>query len=289
MPVAFKHHDILRLFVEIAQHRSFSEAAEALHLTKGAVSYQIKTLEAFLGFSLFRRNARGVSLTADGQHLLNVCHGHYRDIEAELLALKGIATKSLTVGMSSYFAARWLSPRLMSFMQEHPDIQLRIQPMIQLFDLAHQGVDLAIRWGNGNWNDADVSPFMPLPAFPVGNAAAVRKLEDVGMAEAFSSFTLLRDHDNSNAWSDWLTGAGLPHQSRRDALIMPDPNVRVQAVIDGQGVALMDPMIEKELSDGQLFRLSELELGSYGYFLVRPRAGEAPASVDVFADWLGTV
>lgn len=98
--------------------------------------------------------------------------------------------------------------------------------------------------------------------------------------------TLLRDHDDSNAWTDWQQAAGLPQQARRDALIIPDPNVRVQAVIDGQGIALMDAMIARELEEAKLFRLSDHALTDYGYFLVRPRQSRLQSSVEAFADWL---
>ncbi|WP_291730380.1 LysR substrate-binding domain-containing protein [Leisingera sp. F5] len=286
MPVEFRHHDSLRLFAEIARYRSFSDAAEALNMTKGAVSYQVKTLEADLGFALFQRNARGVEITAAGQKLLTACQSHYEDIEAGILALKGLSSRTLTVGVSTYFAARWLSPRLMSFMQEHPDIQLRLQPMIRLFDLEAQGVDIAIRWGSGHWEDGEITPFLPCPAYPVGNAAALEQVERQGIAQAVSSMTLLRDHDDSNAWTHWRQVAGLPQQARRDALIIPDPNVRVQAVIDGQGIALMDALIARELEEAKLFRLSEQALTDYGYFLVRPRQSRLQTSVKAFADWL---
>ena len=108
MPIEFRHHDLLRVFVEVAQHGSFSDAADALNLTKGAVSYQIKTLETVLEMTLFRRDPRGVALTRNGKNLLMACQSYYQEIESEVLALKGIANQSLTVGMSSYFAARWL-------------------------------------------------------------------------------------------------------------------------------------------------------------------------------------
>lgn len=285
MASLFKHHDTLRMFVEIAQHGSFSAAAEALNMTKGAVSYQVTTLEADLNLTLFQRKSRGVSLTREGQDILNACQAQYRDIEAALNRLKG-GDATLTVGMSSYFASRWLSPRLMTFMQKHPDIQLRIQPMTQLYDLERQGVDLAIRWGNGLWDDVDIQPFMPMPAWPVGNLDAAERVREVGLKRAFSEFTLLRDHDDSNAWSDWLEVAGLPPQTRKDTLIIPDPNVRVQAVIDGQGIALNDALVSRELADGQLVRLSEVELSSYGYFLARPRKPNCAKAIDAFTNWL---
>ncbi|MFY0311852.1 LysR substrate-binding domain-containing protein [Leisingera sp. D0M16] len=285
----FRHHDSLRLFTEIARYRSFSYAAAALNMTKGAVSYQVKTLEEDLGFALFQRYARGVELTPGGQKLLAASQNHYEAIEAEILALKGLSTSTLTVGVSTYFAARWLSPRLMSFMQEHPDIQLRLQPMIRLFDLEAQGVDIAIRWGNGQWEDGEITPFLPCPAFPAGNAAALEKVTRHGWEEAISTLTLLRDHDDSDAWTDWLNTAGLPHQTRRDTLIIPDPNVRVQAVVDGQGIALMDTLIERELEEAKLFCLSPHVLQDYGYFLVRPRKAVPLDSVIAFKGWLQSI
>ncbi len=255
-------------------------------MTKGAISYRIKILEADLGVRVFQRNPRGVKLTDEGRRISRVVRPLFMDIESELATLKHPGTNQLTVGMSSYFASRWLSPLLMTFMQSHPDIQLRIQPMTQLFDLDRQGVDIAIRWGSGAWDDVEIQPFLPMPAWPVGNPAAAEKVRAYGLRAAFSEFTLLRDHDDSNAWSDWLDAAGLPRQTRKDTLIIPDPNVRVQAVIDGQGIALNDTLVAQELSAGKLVRLSEIELASYGYFLALPAKSHHVESVRAFVRWL---
>ncbi|MEX0302384.1 MAG: LysR substrate-binding domain-containing protein, partial [Leisingera sp.] len=114
----------------------------------------------------------------------------------------------------------------------------------------------------------------------------LKAVQSQGIEQAVSSATLLRDHDDSNAWTDWLTTAQLPRQTRRDTLIIPDPNVRVQAVIDGQGIALMDALVERELEEGKLFRLSPHALQDYGYFLARPRQSRAQKSVEAFTGWL---
>ena len=286
MATRFHHHDLLRLFAEIARYSSFSTAASALNMTKGAISYQIKTLEADLGMPLFWRTTRGVTLTSEGLKLLAICQTRYEEIETEIQVLKGGSTHSLTVGVSTYFAARWLSPRLMSFMQSHPDVQLRIQPMIEFSQAEMQDVDLAIRWGNGKWKDGTVTPFMPMPPFPVGNVDVAGQVERLGIRAAIAGLTLLRDREDSNAWSEWLERAGLPPQARRDVLIVPDPNVRVQAVIDGQGVALMDDLVDDELAAGKLHRLSDIVLPDYGYFVVRPDRAAASKPAMVFSDWL---
>ncbi len=286
MTARFHHHDLLRLFAEIARHASFSTAAAALNMTKGAISYQIKTLEADLGVSLFQRTTRGVTLTGEGLKLLAICRSRYEEIEVEIQVFKGLSNLSLTVGVSTYFAARWLSPRLMTFMQSHPDVQLRIQPMIEFSETELQGVDLAIRWGHGKWKNGNTTSFMPTPPFPVGNVEAARLVDEVGIEAAISDFTLLRDREDSNAWSRWLNMANLPPQTRRDVLIVPDPNVRVQAVINGQGVALMDDLVGDELGGGKLHRLSEVTLPDYGYFIVRPDKATASEPATVFSDWL---
>ena len=286
MTARFHHHDLLRLFAEIARHSSFSTAAAALNMTKGAISYQIKTLEADLGMSLFQRTTRGVTLTGEGLKLLAICQSRYEEIETEIQSLKGISTHSLNVGVSTYFAARWLSPRLMSFMQNHPDVQLRIQPKIEFSEAEMQGVDLAIRWGNGKWKDGTVTPFMPMPPFPVGNVDVAGRVERLGIREAVTDLTLLRDREDSNAWSEWLELANLPPQARRDVLIVPDPNVRVQAVINGQGIALMDDLVGDELAADKLHRLSDIALPDYGYFIVRPDRAAVSEPATVFSDWL---
>ena len=286
MPRHFRHHDQLRLLVEMARHSSFSDATAALNMTKGAISYQIKTLEDELAMTLFDRTTRGVALTGEGLKLLAACQSRFEEIEADILALKGAVSRTLTVGASPYFAARWLSPRLMSFMQGHPNVQLRIQPMIQFSEQELQDVDLAIRWGTGHWPSGVVTPFMPLRSYPVGNAAAARLVHDIGIERAIAQSTLLRDRDDSTAWSDWLKAAHLPSQKRDDALIISDPNVRVQAVIDGQGIALMDDFVQPELAASKLFRLSETALCNYEYFLFRPHRIAETKTVQDFASWL---
>ncbi|NVO58089.1 LysR family transcriptional regulator [Rhodobacteraceae bacterium B1Z28] len=286
MTARFHHHDLLRLFAEIARYSSFSTSASALNMTKGAISYQIKTLEADLGMILFQRTTRGVTLTGEGLKLLAICQTRYEEIETGIQSLKGISTRSLTVGVSTYFAARWLSPRLMSFMQSHPDVQLRIQPMIEFSEHEMQDVDLAIRWGNGKWSDGTVTPFMPMPPFPVGNVDVAGDVERLGIRTALTDLTLLHDREDSNAWSDWLDIANLPPQVRRDVLIVPDPNVRVQAVINGQGAALMDDLVSDELAAGKLHRLSITALPDYGYFLVQPHSAVSTGAVQAFADWI---
>ena len=148
------------------------------------------------------------------------------------------------------------------------------------------GIDRAVRWGNGRWNDMVIEPLFSCPAWPTGDTAAMKSVQKLGLAAAFDTFTLLRDRDDSNAWSDWFAAARLKMRKRADTLIIPDPNVRVQAVIDGQGVALNDALIAPELSAGRAHRLCDTELADYGYFLAYPPGSMANPDIETFRDWI---
>lgn len=282
----FRLYDNLRILSIVARHGSFSSAADELRLTKGAVSHQIRQLELELGFPVFRRMPRGVELTASGQDLLGTSRAAFETVEQRIGELRQVGARTLTIGVSTYFASRWLSPRLMNFMRSHPDIRLRIQPMIDLFNLKRDGIDLAIRWGNGEWDDATIEGLFSCPAWPCGNQEAYNKVNELGLANAFDNFTLLRDREESCAWSDWYQAAGLPFKSRADTLIIPDPNVRVQAVIDGQGVSLNDRLVESELKAAKLFRLNPASLSNYGYYLAYDAGALTNPDVLLFAKWL---
>ncbi len=282
----FRSYDKLKIFNTVARHGSFSAASDTLSLTKGAVSHQIRLLENELGFSLFHRLPRGIELTKAGQELLITSQAAFESIEHRIQELRRIGSRTLTIGVTTYFASRWLSPRLMDFMRLHPDIRLSIQPMIDLVDLKNEGVDLAIRWGYGEWKDVEIEPLFNCPAWPSGNQQAYDLVQKKGIEEALESFTLLRDSEDSHAWSYWHAAAAIPYWKRADTLIIPDPNVRVQAVIDGQGIALNDDLIEPEIQAGKLYRLSSIELKDYGYYLAYPAAIVTNPDAEVFADWL---
>ena len=282
----FRSYDGLRLFAVAARHLSFSAAAEELNLTKGAVSYQIQRLEDELGFQVFTRRHRGVALTDKGKRLWQASQTAFEGLEREIAELREAGPDRITIGLSTYFASRWLSPRLMTFMADHPKVGLRLQPLIDLTDLTAQAVDMAIRWGKGDWTDLEIEPLFPCPAFPTAGTAIAERVADVGLAAALPELPLLHDRDGSVAWQDWHQAAELPYRATRDDLVIPDPNVRVQAVIDGQGLALNDALVAPERDAGQLFQISTVELADYGYHLAYPKGALATPALKAFRDWI---
>ena len=282
----FRSYDSLRLFDVVARHLSFTVAAEELNLTKGAVSYQIGRLEQDLGFPVFIRKHRAIQLTEKGKRLWHSSALAFRDLEREIAGLREAGPGRITVGMSTYFASRWLSPRLMTFTASHPRIGLRLQPLIDLTNLRTHGIDMAIRWGKGDWTDMEIEPLFACPAFPTASPAIAERIADAGLDTVLSDLTLLHDRDDSEAWRDWHTTAGLSYRSTRDELVVPDPNVRVQAVIDGQGAALNDALVDAELGEMRLSKISDVELADYGYFLAYPKGALSIPGLKAFHDWI---
>ena len=282
----FRSYDGLRLFDVVARHLSFTAAADELSLTKGAVSYQINRLERELGFPVFTRQHRGIALTEKGKRLWHASQVAFRDLDREITGLREEGPGRITIGITTYFASRWVSPRLMTFIAGHPGVGLRLQPVVDLMDLRAQNIDMAIRWGRGDWADMEIEPLLRCPAFATAGAAIAKRVADMGLETALPGIPLLHDRDGSEAWRDWHAAAGLPFRTRRDDLVIPDPNVRVQAVIDGQGLALNDDLVAPELAAGQLFRISSVELGSYGYHLAYPRGALDTPELKAFRDWI---
>jgi DNA-binding transcriptional LysR family regulator len=282
----FKSFDNLRLFDVVARHLSFTAAAGELNLTKGAISYQINRLETELGFKVFDRRARGIALTERGKKLWHASQSAFLGLEREIEALRQETAPHITIGMSTYFASRWLSPRLMTFLADRPDVGLRLQPMVDLIDLQAGHIDMAIRWGDGAWTDMEIELLFACPAIPTAGKAIADRVAELGLEAVLPDLPLLHDRDASTAWTDWHQAAGLPYRSQRDGLVIPDPNVRVQAVIDGQGIALNDTLVAGELEAGQLARISTVELSDYGYYLAYPAAAMENPALRAFHDWI---
>ena len=120
----FRSYNALWVFDAVARHLSFTAAAEELSQSKGSVSYQIAKLETDLGFSVFQREGSQISLTSRGEHLWHASQVALGQLDKEISDLQSDgAPGQIAVAMLTYFFSRWLSPRLVSFMEQHPELR----------------------------------------------------------------------------------------------------------------------------------------------------------------------
>ena len=142
----------LRAFEAAARHMSFTLAAAELNVTQTAISHQIRRLEEELGVRLFARQNRSLELTPEAREYLPGIRAAFNDLRLATDRLKRKDNdRVLTVSTLASLAAKWLLPRLSSFQQAHPTIDVRITTSTSLVDFRRDDVDAAIRYGRGHW------------------------------------------------------------------------------------------------------------------------------------------
>ena len=281
----FRSYDALKIFDAVARNLSMTKAADEVHQSKGSISYQINKLEAELGFRLFERTHAKLGLTEEGRRLWHVSQTAMSQIDREIEDLRGTASGAVTVGALTYFSSRWLSPRLTRFFEANPGISLRIEPINSVDMMRSVKVDMAILWGIDGWEGHKSELLLSLPAVPTASRAVAEQVRQLGLAEAVRQLPLLGDSSGDSGWRAWHAAAGLSYAPSRSSLTIPDSNSRVQAVVDGQGIALWDDLVAPEIDDGTLVRLSDVGVKDAGYrilFTERPMSQSAEA----FLDWL---
>ena len=260
-------YDMLRTFQVVAKNLSMTEAALKLNQSKGSISYQIKTLENQLGFALFKRSNARLHLTSKGQKLLNVSTLSLDQIDQEIELLKFKKPTPLTIALQSYFLSRWLSPRLMKFTAKHPEIGLRFVPLNFINEMDNTEADISICWGKEGMINSPHERLISCPACPTANSQIAERVKKEGLDKIILTTPLLFDSSESIGWQDWFSHAGIDFKKSIQGVSISDSNSRVQAVIDGQGIALWDHLVSPEINSGNLHYLSDILLDEYGYYI----------------------
>ncbi|HAV08727.1 MAG TPA: LysR family transcriptional regulator [Rhodobacteraceae bacterium] len=281
----FRSYDSLKTFDAVARTLSMTKAADEMHQSKGSISYQVGKLEAELGLRLFERAHAKLELTEEGRRLWHVSQTAMSQIDREIEDLRGTASGAVTVGALTYFSSRWLSPRLTRFFEANPGISLRIEPINSVEMLRSVRVDMAVLWGIGGWEGHKCELLLSLPAVPTANHAVAEQVRQLGLAEAVRQLPLLGDSSGDSGWRAWHAAAGLPYAPSRSSLTIPDSNSRVQAVVDGQGIALWDDLVAPEVEAGTLVPLTDTQLEGAGYHVVFPGRVLSPGACSMLS-WL---
>jgi LysR family transcriptional regulator of beta-lactamase len=275
----------LRAFEASARHLNFTRAAEELFVTQGAVSHQIRSLEARLGVPLFRRLPRGLALTDEGVALLPGLSQSFARI-GELLdqVHGGVRRQPLVVGVVNTFAVGWLLPRLQSFRAGHPRVDLRLRTHNNKVDLVAEGLDLAIQFGDGAWPGLEASELAGGELSPLCSpriAAQLRRPADL------ARFDLLRSY-RADEWPRWFAEAGVEAPTAR-GVVFDSSIAMVAAAERSYGVALAPPaMFAAELARRRLAQPFPIRVSAGAYYLTRPRSRALSEAGAAFLAWCRT-
>ncbi|TDF62662.1 LysR substrate-binding domain-containing protein [Cupriavidus sp. L7L] len=277
-------------FEASARLLSFTKAAEELHLSQAAVSRQVQSLEARLGTALFIRRHKEITLTPAGLEFQEAIAEGLLALRSAIARIQNLNDKSVTVSASLAMSSFWLMPAILDFQTAHPDIPIRVLASDSVTDPASPPGDLAIRYGNGVWDDVSAiklfdEVILPVcsPAFLSGRAALdTAALVHEPLIELDSPIT------TNSTWRTWFRNRGIAQDSLNIALQLTNHDLVYRAVCAGKGIALgWSYGVLRDLRDGTLIRpvLDQVSTGN-AEFLVHSNDSPLSESATLFKAWI---
>ncbi len=280
----------LRAFDAAARHMSFAKAAEELHVTPAALSFQIKSLEDHLGTQVFRRLNRAVELTEAGKTLAPGVSDGFQTLATAWRTTQRINDNQiLTVTAGPAFTAKWLAPRLYEFAQSHPEVELRFSASLKLNDFARDAIDVAIRFGKGSDAGLYSLPLAEEWVCPVMTPALAERFPT---PQSLTTAPLILDDsinflDVKADWDTWFRAMGIDFVPTH-GLRFSQADHTIDAALSGAGVALgRRSLVVKDLNDGRLVAPfpTALDTGAHFRFLCVEGVETRP-QIAAFRDWI---
>ena len=242
----------LRAFEAAARHGGYIDAAEELHVTRGAISRHVKGLEDHLGIALFHRHSRGVELTEAGRQLLPVltdAFGRMADGVDRVTATRA----DLRIICPPASSIRWLLPNVGAFRAQYPDWRMQITTDYYPrsgFDRTAFNLGISVEhWENRN-ADVMIEPLFPLVVTPACAPEIATKLTSPG---DLAGVTLLHERQERSDWRHWVDTFEVPGLDIETGDVFHNLDVAVKAAEMGAGVVMADLMLcRQELARGSL-------------------------------------
>lgn len=284
----------LRAFEAVSRHGNVSKAADELCVSQGAVSQQLRNLEDHLGRELFIRTPNSIALSEAGESFAAVVQQSLREIAEAATEVASTSTqRSLTISVWQGFAVKWLLPNLGKFYELSPDISVVFDESVRLVTFKNDGVDGAIRFCNGEFDDlANTFLFHP----QLYAVASPEYLQRHGKLESLANpgnHSLLDYQYGSKeirnqhiSWEDVIAGNRIDPEVSHETY--PDEHQAFNAALQGRGIALTaSHLIEEELATGKICFLNpEPVPARFSYYFVYPKDARPNAARDAFRDWL---
>jgi LysR family glycine cleavage system transcriptional activator len=286
----------LKAFDASARHLNFTRAAAELNVTPAAVSHQIKELEEAIGVPLFQRTSRHMQLTRQGQVLKPAIADALEGITRALQKLRQVENPTqVRVTVSPSLAAKWLVPRLDRFLESVPGADVRIDVSSEPLDFDREDIDVAIRFGDGNYPGLVVEKLFHDTLFPVCSPELLKGTKKLREPKDLLQFTLIHlDWEAQGAvwpnWRMWMLAAGVKDFNDTRGLHFSQTSLALQAAIDGNGVSLGDStLVGDDLASGRLVKPFELSLRSpaqFAYHLITRRDTAERPMTKAFRNWI---
>lgn len=274
----------LRAFEATARLNGFSQAARALNVTHAAVAQQVRALEERLGTELIFREGRGLILTAEGAKLAQALAEGFRVIELAVREMRAAEPGApLRVTMTPAFAAQWLMPRLREFWAAHPNVPLSLHPEKRVVDLRKDGLELGIRFGQGQWPGLE-SEFLTAARYVIVAAPSLLAGRKTLTNTEISEMPWVVEPDWPEAFA-WLKTFGLQPDSLNITYI-PTEELALSAARQGYGLHIeAEALVQQDIENGSLVQVGKIADQDLAYYLVT-RPGPKRPELKTFIKWL---
>ncbi|MED5525239.1 MAG: transcriptional regulator GcvA [Pseudomonadota bacterium] len=279
----------LRAFEASARNSSFIAASQELHVTASAVSHQIKTLEEYLGVSLFSRSKRKVELTPAGEQYLTGIKHALDEIEVATQRLTANQEANVVqISVAPNFLTRWLMPRMGRFQELYPDVELQINASMGLIDFNRASTDMAVYFGNGEWDDIEVHFLRKVMLVPVCSPRLLAGRMPLEKPEDLRHQTLIYVSKRKYEWENWLHQAGVGHLKPKGSMQISSGQLATAAAQESLGVALADSTLtSREIASGRLVVPFDIQLDTHkAFYLVYRKNRPLTAGMKAFKEWL---
>lgn len=254
-----------------------------LNVSHAAISQQVRALEADLGVQLVDRSGRRTSLTTDGAQLAQSLERAFSSIYATISELRVDNGRPLQVTLTPSFGMRWLMPRISDFRHRNPEVEIMLNPTVDIVDLAPGGVDVAIRFGNGRWAGLDAEMLLPT-SFAIVGAKSLVGSTSINEPRDILGLPWLQEY-GTNEMTSWLRNQGVVSLKSERIIHMPG-FMLLDALMNGEGISVVaQALVEKEIESGALVVLFEDTDDTTGYHIVTRRGVLRPAT-RAFVHWL---
>jgi LysR family glycine cleavage system transcriptional activator len=280
----------LRAFESAARHCSFTKAAKELFVTQSAISRQIRSLEDYLDLELFTRHHKAIALTPEGQVYM-------RDLVAAFARLD-LATRrishsrrreALHVHAYATVAMRWLIPRMKTFQEAYPEIDVQLTASVQPVDFDRDEVHCAIRSGPPVWGEnIHTDKLFESTIVPVCAPSYLNSPWPLRTPNDLNHVTLLHSLARNNDWAEWLAAVGAENVDPDRGMKFESSIMAYLAAEQGMGVVIAQTsLVKDDLLLGKLVMPFEMEVPSdRSYYLLLSPRFEGWSVLNQFRSWL---
>ncbi len=287
----------LRTFEAAGRHLNFTRAADEVGLTPAAVSYQIKEIEDQLGITLFARTSRSIRLTPAGSVLFEAAREALDILHRAAARARRLnrGEQHLRMSVGARFATNWLLPRLPQFRAANPGLELTFDITDEVRNFEADDVDVAIRYGAGEYSDAVSHRLFDTVVVPVCSPVLLEREPRIAKPQDLSAHTLCYVDCRPGGivwpnWAMWMAAAGVPDFDDSRCLAFSESSHVVQAVMEGGAVGLVElELVDRELEGGRLVRLFDVGVQAapgYAYHLVYPVESRDDPRVRALQAWM---